>query len=202
MSAAFWSWFQDNRDRMSVIPRASTSAAVRKRLFDELNGVFEQSYPELVAEVGLEGEMAKLVVSADGVRDRFAAVIACVNAAPAVPGWRVVAFRQRQDFEGDIRMFGRSFPSRDMRLRLRPDGGKVEIEFVLKSDTDLDDARLAQIGYIVLDSLFGEWDVEIHVGGIHRRRIKRADGWDSDALDLPAARDEFDRLLAPHRKAH
>jgi hypothetical protein len=99
-----------------------------------------------------------------------------------------------------IEISERSFDPGDMRFQVAESGGKVAIQFLLMSDEELDDGELGQIAYLALDGLLGEWDVEINVGAVGRRRILTSEAWPVGALGHVEAREAFDRLIAPLRK--
>jgi len=94
--ARFWQWFKNNGDRLQAAMYGRDDAA-REEAAAELREAVHAVQPGLVLELGRgEGsEPRQLIVSADGRPERVDAVKDFVAAAPALPGWEVVAFRPR-----------------------------------------------------------------------------------------------------------
>jgi hypothetical protein len=65
----------------------------------ELAEVGKEAAPGLVLEIckGREGKAHELIVSVDGKSELVDAAKDFVDAAPAVPGWNIVAFRPRDE---------------------------------------------------------------------------------------------------------
>ena len=92
----FWDWFKANSARLMnseyygnpILPYGDP---ILEELTVELNKVsngltFQFSSKDIYGR--------EFVVSADGIRQLFSTVIKLVGAAPALPGWKIVAFRQ------------------------------------------------------------------------------------------------------------
>jgi hypothetical protein len=94
--ARFWQWFMNNGDRLRAAMYGPDDDA-REEAAAELREAVHTVQPGLVLELGhsAEGEPRQLIVSADGHPERVDAVKNFVAAAPALPGWDVVAFRPR-----------------------------------------------------------------------------------------------------------
>jgi hypothetical protein len=94
----FWNWFKDNGDRLAELICGSDQDA-REEAMNELSAAAREAEDGLVLEMAAadEGGVRTLVVSADGKYQLVDAVKDFVAAAPRVPGWRVVAFRSRDD---------------------------------------------------------------------------------------------------------
>ncbi|QZO00041.1 hypothetical protein [Chenggangzhangella methanolivorans] len=166
------------------------------KLYAELNEQFDAAFENVICEVGFKDGSAQFVISADGQRERFGAVIDYVEGAPEIPGWKVVPFRQRMPVDYMLKMFGVDYPPADMRLKPAAAADNVDMAFYLKTDGRLDDASFSQVTYIVLDGLLGEFDVEAYVGVVEKTLLAPSAPWPEGALGLDEARDEFDRLSA------
>src|SRR5215813_3832595 len=96
--ARFWQWFRSNGDRLRAVLFGRDEAA-REEVSGELREAVEEVAPGLILEMGQapRGKPQPLVVSADGRPERVDAVKDFVAAAPALPGWTVVAFRPRTE---------------------------------------------------------------------------------------------------------
>ncbi len=72
-------------------------------LLDELQGQIHYVHPELWFEVGGHPRGPReLVVTAEGKVEIFPWVQDLVRAAPRIPGWEIIAFKQPQGFEFTI----------------------------------------------------------------------------------------------------
>src|SRR5262249_51671501 len=101
--ARFWRWFQNNGGRLRALMYGRDEAA-RERASEELREASEEVAPGLILEFGPsdEGERLQLIVSADGKPEHVDAVKDFVAAAPALPGWSVVAFRPRLPIDDSL----------------------------------------------------------------------------------------------------
>lgn len=91
--AKFWVWFLANAQRIrdhdyskSKTPVTEIGAMLRK---------YADVHAHQLTPPDSQGRRT-LELSAEGMAEHVAAVKACVACAPSVPGWNVVAFRQRQ----------------------------------------------------------------------------------------------------------
>lgn len=91
----FWSWFAANEGRYRDI-----EVPEKEQLLDELLGRLQAFRSDLWFEVG-GGPTAQreLVLTAEGRAEAFPALLELARAAPDIPGWQVVAFKQAQGFE-------------------------------------------------------------------------------------------------------
>lgn len=95
MSAAdFWAWFVAAKDRLETIRHEADDA-----LLDEVLVHLHRYCKHLWFELGghPQGPM-EFVISAEGDENYFAQVEALAAAAPAIEGWRIVAFKPPQGF--------------------------------------------------------------------------------------------------------
>jgi hypothetical protein len=95
--ARFWQWFANNSKRLHAEVYGGDLQA-REAAMRELSEASEDAAPGLVLEMyrGREGEANQLIVSVDGESERVDAAKDFVDAAPALTGWNVVAFRPRE----------------------------------------------------------------------------------------------------------
>ena len=111
----FWKWFESHTDSLMNLRRNHTK--VIEGLGVELSKVSEG----LTFQVGpKESYGREFVVSADGMPERFSSVIRLVGAAPALPGWKIVAFRQPKGTHFTIEFGGISCRWLSCGLQQRP----------------------------------------------------------------------------------
>jgi hypothetical protein len=159
--AAFWTWFAAHQAEVAKVQHADEPIA--EDLARELHKVDD----DLVFELGVKAEPRELIISADGIQRVFPAVKRVVAAAPAIPGWRVIAFRPRHGEGFAIALEDGTKLSND-EVSFRVEGsedGKLDVALYLKSAKAVS-KPMQQAMYLQLDSLLGEYDVETKLGGI------------------------------------
>ena len=88
--ARFWRWFVAHKQAVATIQRGDEPIA------NELGRELKSVDADLVFETKVgEGEH-ELIISADGLTRAFPAAKKLVAAAPAIPDWKVIAFRPRK----------------------------------------------------------------------------------------------------------
>jgi hypothetical protein len=167
----------------------------------EAAGVSEDAAVSAMEAARNPGETFDFCISADGKRDLFPAVVRLVEAAPAIPGWRVLAFRQRGSAENSITMDDVELRSEQMWFRLERDDDKVGLHLYFEGVAEPHGDQAAMMAFILLDHALGEYDVETRLGFFERHDLNEAG--DSRAelrpfRELPAAFDAFyDLHVAP-----
>ncbi len=93
---AFWDWFKLNGARLAEVIYGPDEAR-RDAAMMEVREATEKVEEGIIAEFAQskEGKPRQFIISADGRPERVDPVKDLVDAAPAMPGWEVVAFRQR-----------------------------------------------------------------------------------------------------------
>jgi hypothetical protein len=160
----FWKWFQKTEDR--IFDRESDRAST----FSELSTHLRCVHPDLVFEFSqVKQGRREFVISAGGMKAAFSAVTALVQAAPRLPRWQVVAFRQRKDVP-DIRLGGRRVVGESLRFDYLANGmKKINLTLFipgLAKASEEDRNELMSIGFLFLDAIVGEYDVETKLAEI------------------------------------
>ncbi|MCP3097842.1 hypothetical protein LZ198_03020 [Myxococcus sp. K15C18031901] len=160
--ARFWHWFERNSARLLQ------SEAGQDPLLDELHQELLKAHPGLTFELGpLSDGHRELAISVDGTGRRFTSVKTLVAAAPALPGWRVVAFRRRKGADFAITLGKVTLKPEDVWFRAETQPRQpVEVSVYLNGFTEDDRPYFSLAAYLVLDDVLGEYDVETKVGGI------------------------------------
>src|SRR5215831_5686226 len=93
----FWWWFEENLSQVQDdISAASQAGGPSQLITAGIGDALANEYPGLVHEVGQAADgVFEIIISADGIRERFPKVVECVKRAPKITGWRVIAFRPR-----------------------------------------------------------------------------------------------------------
>jgi hypothetical protein len=185
----FWNWFVHHEPKLFNFD--PNQEAERERIFDEIAGQLRRIDSDLTFEFGPNDARREFVISAGGVQRAFPSVISLAAAAPPLARWRVIAFRPRRTPIYPVELGGKRVDPRDVQFSLR-DNGKVPGIYLFIPGFREDDADFKQIGYLLLDEVLGEYDVESRLGVIKMFSPQTpADGDRYSLPDLPALFDEL-----------
>jgi hypothetical protein len=155
----FWEWFTANSVRIKALdPERDHEHPLIAELERELTRV----HPGLTWERDVKN--GELVISADGNRRLFPVVQRLVAAAPSIPGWRIVAFRQRCSTDITLQYSNYIVRSADVWFRLQADGMKVGITLFLPHPREAEKDAIGHAAFLLLDAALGEYDVETKLG--------------------------------------
>jgi hypothetical protein len=157
----FWRWFAANSERLKGLSsRDDRGNALIAEIDRELARVHHGLTWEHDPKEGV------LVISADGNRKLFPAVQKLVAAAPSIPGWRIVGFRQRSLLGDGFSLEYSNYKVRfsDPWFRLEPDGTKVGVTLFLPHPQEADRQAIGSAAFLLLDMALGEYDVETKLG--------------------------------------
>jgi hypothetical protein len=115
--AGFWHWFENNSERLRAAAWRDQQA--QETVMRELAEAGAKAAPGLMLEIcaDRDGKANRLVVSADGKRELVDDAKDFVDAAPAVTGWNVVAFRPRVE-NTEITLAGERVSADDVWFRV------------------------------------------------------------------------------------
>jgi len=157
----FWSNVQAREAELLGMPAEERMEALNEMLVPPLE--------ELVIEV--EGDdddpRYKLVLSADGIVERFEPLMALAGAPPSLASIEVVAFRQRTAEGFGMRMQDFELATGDVLVRHMVEDGKVALEIAFAKAIPMDMRDHAQhMAFIMLDHVLGEYDFAVKVGTV------------------------------------
>jgi hypothetical protein len=162
--ADFWEWFGERSPDLLKLTDASGGLA--QTLDDNLKTI----HPGLVFEFGAVKRPRDFTVSADGIREVFPAVQTVVAAAPALPDWKVHAFRQRGKTEGVVLTFGpHKLGDEDIWFAAAPAPGpspSVDLALYVRGLPPEKPGAVQEAVYILLDNALGEYDVVTKIRAI------------------------------------
>ena len=131
--APFWSWFLSAEKSYRDL-----EVSEKETLLDELQRYLHEFSDQLWFEVGGAPQGPhELIISAEGRLDAFPDVRRLVAAAPEIPGWRIIAFKQPQGFD---------FTTHYKDLTLSPEATWF-LPLVKRNDPDALGVRLAFAHY-------------------------------------------------------
>ena len=188
----FWKWFEQHQEQLLHFE------ADRDKHFDMVADALQKVDSHLTFEFGPAEAKREFVISAGGIRDAFSAVVSLVNAAPAMPDWRITAFRPRRTPLNTVEFRGKLANPQEVQFSLldngRTAGIRLFIPHFLEGDSDW-----RQIGYLLLDDALGEYDVETRLGFI--KMYSPEVSTSEKRYRFAALPELFDRLIS-HLEGH
>lgn len=157
----FWTWFRRNDDRLFDFERD------QEQLIREIVTELHRIHRSLSFEISsIKDGRREFIISADGKRDAFPAVVSLADAAPILARWDVVKFRPRRSEPCMVGIGGMDFSSDDVQFTLEREGGKIGVTLYLGDSEDFNEEVIGYIGFLLLDYTLGEYDVETLVGSV------------------------------------
>jgi hypothetical protein len=174
---AFWTYFTAHATELRDEPLEVA--------MDSLQRALEVGHHGVLVELAADHDDRTLVLTADGDRSEFPDVQALYAKRPSVPHWTIVAFRQR-DPGRPIRpiTFGSAaaFDPNPIRYVGDRTHGKLDVALFVPSY----DQHQAQLVYIALDHVIGEYDVETKLGEISITTADRVPAMAKPLAELPS----------------
>ena len=164
----FWAWFLSPDGQTTVAETASQSqraqAAISK-IGDMLHKVNSDLSWGMVPPS--QDNPGRFEVSAGGIRSVIPAVLAVVEAAPQLPNWHVVAFKQPVE---DIQLIyaGQEIDSSTVTCQeVGRNGELIDLNVYVPLPVDAPKKLIGEIGFIVLDHTLGEYVVMTKIGALN-----------------------------------
>lgn len=153
----FWNWFGDHHDKYRSVDRAEDGEELLSCFLEELHRYDEDLYFE-VSEP-LEDGSNELIITAEGLRKKFPAVKALVDAAPKFQKWKVIAFKPALGFDfiheyGDLKIDPKKLWFLPLTAKSDPSilGLRVGLDGVEESTEE----KIKNSIWIILDTGLGE----------------------------------------------
>lgn len=180
----FWTWWTNGRDRVA---RAITSGGFDQALVNEIARAVRTVHDSMAWELAL-GRAAEhaFCLSPEGRPDLRQAALRWLAAAPAPDAtWEYHASKQAAPSLRRLDVAGRTFELNEMRAisSWDPSRRRVDVKLWHPGFEGAPDPVRLQVGFVFLDNLLGEDDVERWIGRI-------------DLLTLPAGGRTPDELRA------
>ncbi|HEX5451636.1 MAG TPA: hypothetical protein VFW86_04540 [Candidatus Limnocylindrales bacterium] len=163
--ADFWTWWPENRDRIAM---AITSSAFDDRLVQDISAAVRTIHPAMAWELG-PGRTAEhaFCVSPEGNPViRQAALRWLAAAPPADATWEYYPSKQAAASMTGLKVGGVHFDLDEMRAITAWDSARQRADLTLwhPAFASVPEAIRIQVGFLFLDNLLGEDDVERWVG--------------------------------------
>ena len=177
----FWAWFKDNEKRLKKFEETPDKY---------LNEVLIQA-KKIQDGLAIEFEPPKngvinMTVSADGDKNIFSVVQNIVAKAPAIEGWKFIAFRQRINLEQvkgmKLKADDHELDPEKMKFFPIIHGDKIDIIIYTYGVKEENYNQIAYGGLLLLDNLIGEFDCVTKVRSY-------------DFHNMPVKKEELDGLL-------
>ncbi len=185
----FWQWFKKERNQYEIMPDSEYAERLDVIIL-HLNPIAEG----LAVEVSKETHgIRELIISADGDKDKFPVVEAIVKGAPAIPGWKAVAFRQKSSEEFILTYQNLRLSPAEMSFHPIIEDDSLDLIICADSIKDKNRDDVVKYGLITLDNVLGEYAATIKVRSYdfqdkqdirQRERVYKLD-------ELPAFVDKF-----------
>lgn len=155
----FWNWFCDHTDDFSQIRTG------KEPVCKELHANLDKVKRGLTFAFGhLESDLKEFVVSADGIVSLFEDVQGLVDAAPAISGWKITAFRPPTQ-ELSVQIGDISVNPEDIWFSAEANGDRANIKLYIRDAQRLG-KQAAAFGFLILDMALGEYAVEMRLCGM------------------------------------
>jgi hypothetical protein len=155
----FWQWFRNEKKQYEVMPNSEYA--------ERLDVIIAHLAPitdGLAVEVSKEFHgMRELIISADGDKDKFPVVEAIVRAAPIIPGWKAVAFRQKASEDFVLVYQNMRLSPAEMSFHPAIEGDSLDLIIYADSIKDKNRDDVIKYGLITLDNVLGEYAATIKV---------------------------------------
>ncbi|MBK9584467.1 MAG: hypothetical protein KA099_09015 [Alphaproteobacteria bacterium] len=158
--AEFWDWFIQNKSMIEQYDKKTEA------VMNAVQGKIKAVYPDLWFEIGqAEDKVYEFIISAGGLKSAIPSVIDLYKAAPQIPGWRVIAFKPRHATpildHGGIR-----FNVADFYYQSEYYEGMTDLKVCVKGLTKENEDVYGMAGFLLLDTVIGEYDVMTTLGNI------------------------------------
>jgi hypothetical protein len=154
----------------------------------ELGALLEHVHPDLELDIGPAASGKRdLVLSAGGIREAFPAVEALAEAAPPLPRWNVVRYRQRRPLGPSIAFQGLTLAPENIRFELTRGEPGPGIVLYMPGYSRVEHSRYLALALLALDAALGEYDVELKLGSIAIESPGPEGGGRAETIDRLAA---------------
>ncbi|MDE3839557.1 hypothetical protein C0966_09330 [Bacillus methanolicus] len=163
----FWMWFEKHSEEYFQLDERKYEL-----LFNNLELQLSKINHDLTFEFSADINKGKreFIISANGIVSAFPDVINLVKSAPKLDKFEIIAFRQRQSGEHEIRYNETVLKTENVFFTYIRDKKENYLDIILyiKDYTD-ENEDLVGAAFIMLDSLIGEFDVGTKLGEIDFR---------------------------------
>jgi len=167
----FWKWFENNEEHLYTYKFEEGAAEIIDLVDKQITLIDDDLVFEFSAN--LEGKR-EFVISAGGIRKLIPVVQRIVEAAPDLPRWEIIPFRQRRESFHSVRFQdGSRLEPESIIVSLEPDRGRIGITIFIEGLSKKNYNTYGQIGFLMLDQALGEYDVMTKVGFVEFKKMSK-----------------------------
>jgi hypothetical protein len=159
----FWIWFEENSDTLFHFENN------QEVIFNQLSKQLQKVNPDLTFEFGpIQNEKREFIISAGGIKSAFPAVENLYSVHPNSDKWVFIKFRPRRETLMSLKFNDLEIQPSELKYMFFKDENpqKIGLLLLIKNFDDTQYNLYAQIGYLFLDQIIGEYDVETYLGAI------------------------------------
>lgn len=183
----FWRWLGNHRAKIHEEIKGPGAPTSQHWSINEVGRRLKDIDASLVHEIGMADlSTIELIISADGIKAAFPAVIELVKSAPPLDGFKITAFRPRCPEGFQLEVAGQTVTDQSLSYRLVAEGDAT-LGLELFIDCDLDPKLQTMVGFLSLDQRLGEYDVATGLDW-----IEFAAGRPNDGLPITELARDFD----------
>ncbi|TWT25390.1 hypothetical protein [Planomicrobium sp. CPCC 101110] len=168
---AFWQWFEANGQSYYDLSDDKT-----EKLLYQLDKKIRKVNQDLAWEFSAELVDGKreFTVSADGIVEAFEDVIDLVKAAPELPDFEIVPFRQPREEEFSAECNGVKLTMDDIFYshEIGEETKLIHLCLYIRGLTAENEEDYISLAFVLLDTAIGEYNVGMNVGEIEFERYK------------------------------
>jgi len=181
----FWAWFESHQDELLKVQTG------HEEICSQLEAQLKHVNSSLVFEFGPDKNgRREFTISADGNRDAFPAVEALYAAAPVLPRWKILKFRQRRE-PVDISFKGIKVEADSVTVGVKKAGDRADVIIYIPDAPEDDRDIYGNIAFLMLDQALGEYDVETRIGRVTVMPRSRSAGKTYSLKQLPKVIDRM-----------
>ncbi|WP_186763763.1 hypothetical protein [Planomicrobium sp. CPCC 101079] len=170
-AVAFWQWFEANGQLYYELPEDKT-----EKLLYQLDKKIRKVNQDLAWEFSMDliDGKREFTVSADGIVEAFGDVESLVKAAPELPDFEIIPFRQAREDEFSAECNGIRLTMDDIfySYEVGEETKLVHLCLYIKGLTPENAEDYISLAFVLLDTAIGEYNVGMHVGEIDFERYK------------------------------
>jgi len=185
----FWTWFEKNEDRLFNFEKE------QNKIFNELKAQLDKIDSSLVFEFSsIQNGKREFVISSDGRKQYFPSVEMLYSGAPKLNRWIFIKFRPRREALDEVEYQGIKIRLEDIAFELNPNQNKIDIVLYIKDYREINRDIYVAILFHFLDTILGEYDVEMKVGGIDLKSSKEISNFDDNNIRFLSKK--FDEIFS------
>jgi len=160
--SSFWAWFQAHEEALfSVVTGKEPVCA-------ELKSELQKIQRDLTFEFGpVDSGRREFVLSADGIREAFPAVLSLAVAAPSLTRWTIVRFRPARPQFTQVRFGGLELDAGSILFVEHRNGEKADLIISVPGYRATPRKVYEQVVLLLLDRMVGEYAVEMGIGSVN-----------------------------------